>query len=135
MESSNSVVPFVKFFVFFVVELNRSGQHGVRLPTFNSLVALQERFYDLVSGRTTGIAATLCRGGLRLLEVPYGSATSVRNFFYDHHWLPVHHISMPIISVGNLTLGGTGKSPMVAWLCRRFLKQNLHPGLISRGYG
>jgi len=96
---------------------------------------IQEQFYDLVSGRKTGVAAGMFRSGLRLLEVPYCSVVAARNFLYDHRLLPIHRFSLPVISVGNLTLGGTGKSPMVAWLCRFFLEQNLRPGLISRGYG
>jgi tetraacyldisaccharide 4'-kinase len=96
---------------------------------------LQTQFYDLVSGHTTGIPATVLRGGLRLLEIPYGSIISARNFLYNRQILPIRRFAVPIISVGNLTLGGTGKSPMVAWLCRLFLEQNLRPGLISRGYG
>jgi len=97
-------------------------------------MATQERFYDLVSGRATGITATMLRGGLRLLEVPYCSVVSARNFFYDKRILSVHRFPVPVISVGNLTLGGTGKSPMVAWLCRFFLDRKLRPGLVSRGY-
>jgi len=94
----------------------------------------QERFYDLVSGRATGITATVLRGGLRLLEVPYCSVISVRNVLYDKQIVPTHRFPVPVISVGNLTLGGTGKSPMVAWLCRFFLERDLRPGLVSRGY-
>ena len=76
----------------------------------------------------------MLRAGLRLLEVPYGCIVSARNLFYDSRFLPIHRFSVPIISVGNLTLGGTGKSPMVAWICRWILEQNKRPGLISRGY-
>ena len=94
----------------------------------------QERFYDLVSGRKTGITATVIRSGLRLIEGPYCSVVAVRNFLYNKNFLPVHRASVPVISVGNLTLGGTGKSPMVAWLCRFFLERSLRPGLVSRGY-
>jgi tetraacyldisaccharide 4'-kinase len=70
-----------------------------------------------------------------LLEVPYHSVVSSRNLLYDKRMLPIYHSSVPVISVGNLTLGGTGKSPMVAWLCKVFMEKNVHPGLISRGYG
>jgi tetraacyldisaccharide 4'-kinase len=98
-------------------------------------MGLQKQFYDLVSGQKTGIAATTFRTGLRLFEIPYGFIISARNFLYDKQFLPIHRFPVPIISVGNVTLGGTGKSPMVAWLCRLFLEQNLRPGLISRGYG
>lgn len=97
-------------------------------------MAIQEQFHDLVSGRKTGTAAGILRGGLRLLELPYGAVISARNYLYDRRIVPIEHFPIPVISVGNLTLGGTGKSPMVAWLCRFFLEQNAHPGLVSRGY-
>ena len=95
----------------------------------------QEQFYDLVSGRTTGLAASAFRGGLRFLEMHYRCVVAARNFLYDWRLVPIHQFAVPIISVGNLTLGGTGKSPMTAWLCRFALKHHMHPGLISRGYG
>ena len=97
-------------------------------------MTIQEHFYDLVSGRKTGVAADVLRGGLRILELPYCTAVSLRNALYDQQILPTRRFPVPIISVGNLTLGGTGKSPMTAWLCRLFLEQNLCPGLVSRGY-
>ena len=47
----------------------------------------------------------------------------------------VHRVDVPVISVGNLTLGGTGKTPLVEWIVRRFLAQGKKVGIISRGYG
>ncbi|MDR0335565.1 MAG: tetraacyldisaccharide 4'-kinase [Planctomycetaceae bacterium] len=92
-------------------------------------------FRELVSGQQQGLAARAVRGLLNLLELPYFSVTLLRNFFYDSGVLPTYQLPIPIISVGNLTLGGTGKSPLVAWLGRFFLDQELQPGIISRGYG
>ncbi|MDR1477428.1 MAG: tetraacyldisaccharide 4'-kinase [Planctomycetaceae bacterium] len=66
--------------------------------------------------------------------IPYGAAVQIRNFLYDHGILKIHKTDIPIISVGNLTLGGTGKSPMVAWLCEYFISQHLQPAIISSGY-
>lgn len=43
--------------------------------------------------------------------------------------------SVPVIVVGNITLGGTGKSPLVAWLVNWLRKQGWSPGIITRGYG
>ena len=108
--------------------ISEGGKYALKM-------SLHEYFYDLVSGRNVGIVATMLRGGLRTLEVPYSSVVSARNFLYDRRMLPMRQFPVPIISVGNLTLGGTGKSPMVAYLCRFFLEQNLRPGLVSRGYG
>jgi hypothetical protein len=93
------------------------------------------QFIELVSRQRRGLGASVIRGCLNLLELPYFSVTSLRNFLYDFGVFPTHRISLPIISVGNLTLGGTGKSPMVAWLGRFFLDLGFQPGLISRGYG
>ncbi|MDR2117735.1 MAG: tetraacyldisaccharide 4'-kinase [Planctomycetaceae bacterium] len=92
-------------------------------------------FRELVSGRRRGFKSAAVRWLLNLLELPYFSAISLRNFFYDTGIFPTHQFPIPIISVGNLTLGGTGKSPLVAWLGRFFLEHNIKPGIISRGYG
>ena len=97
-------------------------------------MTIQEQFYELVSGRKTGTAANVLRGGLRLIEMPYSAGIAFRNYLYDKRLLPIQQFPVPVISVGNLTLGGTGKSPMTAWLCRLFLERGIRPGLVSRGY-
>ena len=59
----------------------------------------------------------------------------VRNARYDHGTAKIHRLPVPVICVGNLTLGGTGKTPMVAWLARWFRQQGVRVAIISRGYG
>ncbi len=59
----------------------------------------------------------------------------LRNRRYDSGRSPVHRVSVPVISVGNLTLGGTGKTPMVEWIARRLREQGQRVVLVSRGYG
>ncbi len=44
-------------------------------------------------------------------------------------------VGVPVISIGNLTLGGTGKTPMVRWIVRFLRDRGIHPGIVSRGYG
>lgn len=63
----------------------------------------------------------------------YGLILRVRNFMYDQHWLKSTSFNIPIINVGNLSVGGTGKSPMVDYLVN-MLKQQYRIGTISRGY-
>jgi tetraacyldisaccharide 4'-kinase len=92
-------------------------------------------FRDLVSGRRKGVFATLIRGALRVVEVPYTIAVSMRNRRYDRGAAEVHNVGVPVITVGNLTLGGTGKTPMVKWLAQRFQGAGLRVAIISRGYG
>src|SRR6188472_3170787 len=92
-------------------------------------------FRDLVSGRRKDLLATLARGALRVAEVPYTIAVTLRNRRYDRGTAEVHHVGVPIITVGNLTLGGTGKTPMVKWLAERFQNADLRVAIVSRGYG
>ena len=92
-------------------------------------------FRELVSGNLRGPRAQLLRWGLRAAEVPYRFAVALRNRAYDHGVLHVHRVDVPVVSVGNLTLGGTGKTPMVAWLADWFGQRSIRVTLISRGYG
>lgn len=92
-------------------------------------------FYELASGRRRGVRATLIRAGLRLAETPYALAMSWRNRRYDRGRAEVHRLSVPVISVGNITMGGTGKTPMVAWLARWYRRDFVRVALVSRGYG
>ena len=105
--------------------------HRVKSSAFLSPSA----FRDLVSGRQRGIAAAVLRGILALAEMPYAWAVRWRNRRYDSGAKAVYRVDVPVISVGNLTLGGTGKTPMVEWIVRRFLAHGKSVGIVSRGYG
>ena len=92
-------------------------------------------FREIVSGQRRGIGATALRGLLRASEVPYTLAVMRRNLRYDKGRAAIHRISAPVISVGNLTLGGTGKTPMVKWLAKWWQQRNVRVAIVSRGYG
>jgi tetraacyldisaccharide 4'-kinase len=92
------------------------------------------RFLEVVSGRRKGIGATLTRGALRLAETPYTLAVRWRNRQYDNGGRAIERVGVPVVSVGNLTLGGTGKTPMVEWLCRWFRSRGIRVTIVSRGY-
>lgn len=91
-------------------------------------------YRDLISGRQRGGAAAVLRGALRVAEWPYGLAVRSRNRAYDRGWLTAHGVGIPVISVGNLTVGGTGKTPLIEWLARWFQTRDIPVGVISRGY-
>jgi tetraacyldisaccharide 4'-kinase len=59
----------------------------------------------------------------------------LRNFGFDRGWLKSHRAEVPVVSVGNLTLGGTGKTPMVEWVARWFRRRGIRVAILSRGYG
>lgn len=92
-------------------------------------------FKQIVSGQRRGVGASLLRGALWGASLVYGVGVNIRNRGFDTGRKPSEKIAVPVISVGNLTLGGTGKTPMVAWLARWFRERNLRVTLISRGYG
>jgi tetraacyldisaccharide 4'-kinase len=88
-----------------------------------------------VSGRRRGAAAASMRCLLRAAETPYTLAVNRRNRRYDSGHAVVHRVDVPVISVGNVTLGGTGKTPMVKWLARWFSDRGTRVAIVSRGYG
>jgi tetraacyldisaccharide 4'-kinase len=91
-------------------------------------------FRDLVSGRRRGVRASLARGWLRLCEFPYALAVTARNACYERGICPTHRAAVPVISVGNVTMGGTGKTPMVQWLAQWLRHRELRVAIVSRGY-
>ncbi len=79
------------------------------------------------------------RGGLAELLWPaawlYGGVARLRNAAYERGFLPSFRLEAPVVCVGNLTAGGTGKTPFTVWVCRELERRGLRPGVLSRGYG
>ncbi|MBQ3332909.1 MAG: tetraacyldisaccharide 4'-kinase [Thermoguttaceae bacterium] len=94
-----------------------------------------EDFRAIVSGQRRTPGALVARALLRAVSIPYGAAVRARNFLYDHHLFRRHTLARAVISVGNITLGGTGKSPMIAYLADAFVRRGRRAAILSRGYG
>jgi tetraacyldisaccharide 4'-kinase len=90
---------------------------------------------ELASGQRRGILPSLLRGAASLAEIPVGWYVRRRNRSFDEGRRAAHRVEAPVISVGNITTGGTGKTPMVEWIAREFMRQGRRAVLISRGYG
>ena len=83
----------------------------------------------------SGLPGRLMIGLLLPAEGLYRGAVALRNRCYDLDILPQSESAIPIISVGNLTVGGTGKTPVASWFIERLLAMGRHPALVTRGYG
>jgi tetraacyldisaccharide 4'-kinase len=68
------------------------------------------------------------------LSVLYGGYVRMRAWLYANGLLKQKHLRAKVISVGNLTVGGTGKTPMVLWLAEKFLAEGKRVAILSRGY-
>lgn len=90
-------------------------------------------YLDIISKRRNGPVAGLARAGLFSLSVPYGVAVTARNWFYEFI-SNVQWLDRPCVSVGNLTTGGTGKTPLVIWLASRLSRSDKKVAILSRGY-
>ncbi len=91
-------------------------------------------FRQLVGGRRRGWSAACLRLALAATEMPYRLAMRLRNARYDLCPVLARRVGVPVVSVGNLTLGGTGKTPMVEWIARWFQQRDVRVAILSRGY-
>jgi tetraacyldisaccharide 4'-kinase len=72
---------------------------------------------------------------MRLLSVVYGAVSGIRGFAYSRRLARSTRLACPVVVVGNLTVGGTGKTPLVCWLAGQLIELGFKPGVVSRGYG
>ncbi len=94
----------------------------------------QQKVLDILSGQAKGPWPTALRGVLTAAEVPYAVLMRLRRWAYRKELLPSFDPGVPVISIGNLTTGGTGKTPMVAWVVRRLRRICQRPAVLTRGY-
>lgn len=84
-------------------------------------------------------AAWRSRGPLARLLLPVGAlfflAVAIRRWCYRAGLLKSERLPVPVVVIGNITVGGAGKTPLTLWLARALREAGRHPGIVSRGYG
>jgi len=94
----------------------------------------QQGIRDILSGRDARAYAVLLRSGLSVAAAPYEWAMWLRRWEYRLGVLRSRRAAAPVISVGNITTGGTGKTPMVAWVVAQLRHAGKNPAILTRGY-
>ena len=94
----------------------------------------EQKFLELIGSAPKSLTDRLLHALLRVASWGYRCGVAVRNSLFDLGIKQSHAASVPVISVGNLTTGGTGKTPIVAMLVRMLNEAGHRPGIISRGY-
>ena len=100
----------------------------------------QQSYRKLISGTNGGLGASFLHLVLGGAAQVYSIVIRLRNFLYSKGWLKIHRVNAAVISVGNITVGGTGKTPLVIWLYKQIIKdstpqaENCRCAILSRGY-
>jgi tetraacyldisaccharide 4'-kinase len=98
------------------------------------LDSLEQFAVDVILERRAGKRAGILRGILLVISSIYRLIVSFRLRFYGKHLFRSHQVGCPVISIGNLTVGGTGKTPVVEKLARDLTSRGRKVAILSRGY-
>jgi len=93
-----------------------------------------EGYRKLLVARDGGWKSILLRAAMWLPSLGYAAAMRVRSFCYNRGLLKVHKAAVPVICIGNITTGGTGKTPLVIWLAEVLRQRGLRCAILTRGY-
>ena len=100
----------------------------------------QQTYRKLISSQSGSLGASMLRFLLGIAAFGYSLVVRLRNLLYSNGMLKVHHVDAAVICVGNITTGGTGKTPLVVWLCNlitqnpKLKTQNCKCAILTRGY-
>ncbi len=89
---------------------------------------------DIISQKNTALWTGPVRAALSILEIPYRAIVTLRNKLFDRGIKKTHTLPAATISIGNITTGGTGKTPMVIEITLRLIALDAKPAILLRGY-
>lgn len=95
---------------------------------------LENYYFDLITGKRKGLIAFLLRFILLILSWPFRFIVMCRNWIFDQGWVSRYYAPVPVVmSIGNIVVGGTGKTPVTLMLAQQFYNEFLI-AILSRGY-
>ena len=95
---------------------------------------MKNYLYFVITRKLTGVIPTLLLTLLTPLSHVYAAVVKIRNWLYDRHLFKLKQLPCTVISVGNITSGGTGKTPVVIWIAKALLDAGYRPAILLRGY-
>ena len=95
---------------------------------------MEPTYRRVINGQQTGVLASLLRAFTAGLEPVYRAIVASRNTSYSAGVLRTIRVPRPVVSVGNITTGGTGKTPVVGWVGQRLPEKGRRVGFSMRGY-
>ncbi len=111
------------------------GRHRGRPPTVSNMpISLRQFLFLIATDQRQGFLANILKAFLWLLSWAYYLGLSCILLGYRAGLFRKHKLPRPVISVGNITWGGVGKTPFVIWLVEKLKAQNLKPVILTRGY-
>lgn len=96
---------------------------------------LEKVFNRVAYSKETGVLDKIIFSPFYLLSILYGAAVRIRVALYSSGLLKVRAIGCKVVSVGNITVGGTGKTPTVEFIARHLHERGVRVAILSRGYG
>ncbi|MDP2982509.1 MAG: tetraacyldisaccharide 4'-kinase [Candidatus Latescibacter sp.] len=96
---------------------------------------MRKSIEDILYNRRHDPATLPLRAALRIVSLFYGAGIRLRNMLFDRKWLKTYGIPCRVISIGNITAGGTGKTPVTIMTARLLVSAGYLVAVVSRGYG
>jgi tetraacyldisaccharide 4'-kinase len=103
-------------------------------PMKELLAELERWGSDVIFGRARGFRAAMMRLLMRTLSGLYRLIVQTRLYLFRHGWKEQHHLGTLVVAIGNITVGGTGKTPVVELLARSLRDRGRRVAILSRGY-
>jgi len=95
---------------------------------------MKKYLLSLATDQRNGIVASIVKAFLQILSWIYLSGIQLRNLFFNIGMARIESVSRPVISIGNITMGGVGKTPLVIRVAQLVLEMGKKPVIVTRGY-